>query len=100
MTYWVARNTCAVEDRTILGIWDRCAARLDALRADPDLSRLHRDGVAWRRRRIEELLSQEAPLMLFKAMLLSPPPRPIAPDEARTLIRYVRARMKRQLAGR
>jgi hypothetical protein len=56
--------------------------------------------VAWRRRRIEELLSQEAPLMLFKAMLLSPPPRPIAPDEARTLIRYVRARMKRQLAGR
>jgi hypothetical protein len=96
MTYWVERNMCEAEDRTILRHWPRVAAGIEALMADPELHRLHADGVAWRHARIAQLMLEEAPFALYRCLLVSPPPRPLTPAEAATLIRQLRAGMARR----
>ena len=80
MSYWVERNLCAVEDRTILGI------NSDALRAelmaDPVLGPLHHAAVRWRQHRFAALMQDEPWRALFGRLLMTPPSRALGPDEA------------------
>lgn len=95
LAYWVERNLCHAEDRSILGLWPETRTHLDALRADPQLARLHAAGVAWRRARFAELMRAPAHRELFECLLLTPPTRPIRPEEARMLIGWARDGMAR-----
>lgn len=56
LAYWIDRNFNTVEDRTILRHSDAVNDGIAALRRDPEIDRLHRHGVGWRRRRIAEML--------------------------------------------
>ena len=73
MDYWIDRNFCEIEDRTIL------ALPSDGLRsellADPVLGPLHQTAVAWRRDRIRTLMAEEPWRALFGRLLMAPPSR-------------------------
>ncbi len=78
MDYWVERNWCTEKDTSILALSDRVAARRAALAADPDLARLHKEAVAWRKARFEALLAQEPARALFARLLMTPPSQPLS----------------------
>ena len=80
MGYWVERNLNQVEDRSILAL--DIAPELARLRADPELARLHGEGVAWRQDRIATLLRDEAWRSLFGRLMMAGPSRALAPDAA------------------
>ncbi|MBZ4022363.1 glycosyl transferase family 2 [Rhodobacter sp. TJ_12] len=79
MSYWVERNFCNDEDRSIARYAPALAAGLAALRADPEVDRLHRAGVAWRQARFTELMAEEPFRALFGRLMLTPPARPLPP---------------------
>lgn len=80
MGYWIERNLNQVEDRSILGL--DIAGELAALMADAVLARLHAEGVAWRHRRIADLLGDEAWRGLFGRLMMAGPSRALAPEAA------------------
>jgi hypothetical protein len=81
MSYWVERNFCTQEDRSILRI-DVLAAPLRAeLHSDSRLNELHQSAQQWRRERLAELLLEERYRALFGRLLLCPPSQPL--DAAR-----------------
>ncbi|MGX0875606.1 hypothetical protein ACSSV4_000278 [Roseovarius sp. MBR-154] len=53
--YWSDMNVNRTEDRSILPHAERARPVLDALKADPVLSRLHREACDWHRAKIAEL---------------------------------------------
>ena len=59
MDYWVERNWCSDEDRSILALEGAAAERRAALAADETLARLHDAAVAWRKARFEALMQEE-----------------------------------------
>ena len=73
MGYWVERNLCEVEDRSILGLDSRPLR--EALQADPVLAGLHRAAVRWRQDRFATLMEQEPWRALFGRLLMCPPSR-------------------------
>lgn len=73
MGYWIERNFCAVEDRSILSL-DSRALRAE-LAGDAVLARLHADAVAWRRARFAELMGDDRWRDFFGQLLLAPPSR-------------------------
>lgn len=83
--YWVERNLCEVEDRSIFGI--DSSAILAGLQDDPALAALHRAAVAWRRARFAELMQQEDWRGLFGRLLMLPPSRSLTPEQAARLHR-------------
>lgn len=85
--YWVERNLCEVEDRTILAL-DSSATRA-ALLADPILGPLHAQAVLWRRRRFAELMAQDAWRELFGRLLMARPSRALSAVEAGLLHAHV-----------
>ena len=85
MSYWVERNFCDEEDRTIRPIQPRMMSLRDGLRADPVLGHLHDAAVAWRREKVESLLLDERWRALFGRMLMTPPSRPLSPEEHRLM---------------
>jgi len=56
--YWVDRNFNTVEDRRILRHRDAVKSQVDEWRKDPEIDHLHQQGVEWRKKRSQELLSQ------------------------------------------
>ena len=80
MGYWVERNLCQVEDRSILAL-DSSALRAE-LRADPVLGPLHGAAVAWRQARFAALMAEEPWRALFGRLLMTPPSRAL---DARSL---------------
>jgi len=90
MAYWVDRNFCQEEDRSVLALSDAAAPHLEALRADPELALLHAQGVGWRRARFEELLLQEPFRALFGRLLMTPPTRALPLTEAQFLMAHAR----------
>jgi hypothetical protein len=77
MSYWVERNFCTEEDRTIAR-YDAAVAPLRAeLGADAELAALHARALAWRRERFEALMAQEEARALFGRLLITPPSRPM-----------------------
>lgn len=85
MDYWVERNWCSDEDRSILAMAPRMQAELDRLRADPVLADLHDRAVAWRRTRLADLLTHEPYRALMGRLMMTPPSQPIPPQAARYL---------------
>lgn len=55
LNYWVRMDWSDVRDRTIQANGPRVRAEIDRLMADPELARLHAEGVAWHRERAEAL---------------------------------------------
>lgn len=89
MGYWVERNFCAEEDRTILALDSRHLR--EALRGDPVLARLHAAAVDWRRARFATLMQQEPWRALFGRLLMTPPTRPLDRAEAELILCHARA---------
>jgi hypothetical protein len=81
--YWVDRNLCDVEDRSLLALPSR--ALRDDLLSDPVLSRLHRAAHDWRCARFVHLMRDEAFRGLFGRLLMTPPTRAISAAEARLI---------------
>jgi Glycosyl transferase family 2 len=88
MGYWVERNLCAVEDRSILGLDSR--ALRDELHADPVLGPLHAAAVAWRQKRFTELMAEEPWRALFGRLLMTPPSQALDRGTAQPLLRHQR----------
>ena len=82
LSYWVERNFCDVEDRSIARHAEATAADIARLRADGQIDRLHRAGVTWRQRRFAELMRDEPFRALFGRLMLTPPSRPLPPQLA------------------
>lgn len=87
MGYWVDRNFCEVEDRTILHL-DSHAPR-DDLRADRILRDLHARGVAWRHARFAALMTEEPWRAFFGRLLMTPASQTLTPQSAAPLLRHV-----------
>ncbi len=79
MGYWVERNLCAVEDRTVLRL-DSAGLRQE-LHADSGLNRLHAGAVAWRRARFACLMAEEPWRAFFARMLMAGPSRALTAAE-------------------
>lgn len=58
-TYWRERNDNAYEDRSILRHLPRLETTIAALKADPEIARLHEECVAAHRATLERLMAQE-----------------------------------------
>jgi hypothetical protein len=82
MSYWVERNFCTVQDRSIESLAAPTAALRAALAADTTLARLHLDAVQWRHDRFAEVMLQESFRSLFGRLLLAPPSQPLRADAA------------------
>jgi hypothetical protein len=85
MGYWIERNFCDVEDRSIMELAPQRLARLAALRDDAVLSALHTRAVAWRKQRFAELMQDEAWRGLFGRLMLARPARCLTEAEARLI---------------
>ncbi len=83
MGYWVDRNFCDVEDRTILML---DSSRLRAvLHADPVVAALHAAAVDWRHRRFDTLMQDEPWRALFGRLMMTPSARVLSPHDARLI---------------
>jgi len=91
MSYWTERNFCTQDDRTIARHAPATAAIRAELMADAELARLHAEGVAWRRARIDALLLEEDFRELFGRLLLTPPARALPPALAMRMVRLAQA---------
>lgn len=92
MGYWVERNFCDVEDRSILTMEPRSAPLRAALMDDPVLAGLHRAAVDWRQARFARLMQDEATRALFGRLLMTPPARALPPEAARLIWRHAAGR--------
>ncbi len=79
--YWVERNFCDVEDRSIQRL-DSSALRA-GLTADPVLGPLHQAAVQWRIDRFRRLMTEEPWRAFFGRLLMAGPTRALTPGEAR-----------------
>jgi hypothetical protein len=83
MGYWVERNFCGVEDRSILGL---PSAHLQAeLKADAVLAGLHHSAVTWRQQRFAALMAQEPWRALFGRLMMAQPTRVLTAAESRLI---------------
>ncbi|MEL7463569.1 MAG: glycosyltransferase family 2 protein [Pseudomonadota bacterium] len=67
--YWAERNFNQVEETSIQRRIPAMRAKLAELKSDPELARLHDEAVAWRRAKIDALLSEREPLQLFLRLI-------------------------------
>lgn len=81
LSYWVERNFCAEEDRTILALSPRSGPIREALGADPVLGPLHAAAVRWRRERFEALMRDEDWRGLFGRLMMAGPSRVLSAEE-------------------
>lgn len=88
MGYWIDRNFCAVEDRSVLGL-DSAGLRAE-LAGDGLLAALHAQAVAWRQARFAALMQQEAWRAFFGRLLLAPPSRVLDPGLVARLLHPAR----------
>ena len=89
MGYWVERNLCEVEDRSILAL-DSSTLRAELL-ADPVLGALHAAAVQWRKDRFSQLMQEEPWRALFGRLLMTPPSRALTAQMAAALTAYQRS---------
>ncbi|MFD1193643.1 glycosyltransferase family 2 protein [Seohaeicola saemankumensis] len=93
LDYWVERNFCSDEDRSILALAAQMQAELDRLLADPVLAGLHRDAVAWRHARFDTLMQDEEMRALMGRLQMTPPSRALDRAEAAPLLAHAMAAM-------
>lgn len=89
LDYWTERNWCEVGDTSIRASDTLREPHLTRLKTDPELARLHDAAVAWRKTRFAALMQEEPNRALFGRLLLAPPARVIAPEDAQALYRYL-----------
>jgi hypothetical protein len=89
MDYWVDRNFCDVEERSILAL--DTAALVAELAEDAVLASLHGAALDWRRARLAALLTQEPWRALLGRVLMTPPSRVLSAAEAAALRRHGQA---------
>ena len=99
LDYWVERNFCTEEDRSILALAPRMRAELDRLMADPVLAGLHREAVAWRHARFAALMQSEDMRALMGRLLMTPPSRALTESEAAPLLAHAMAAMAARTQG-
>ncbi|MBI1172118.1 glycosyltransferase family 2 protein [bacterium] len=80
MGYWIERNLCEIEDRSIAAL--DISPYLAELHADSVLGALHRQGVAWRKARFATLMRQEPWRGLFGRLMMAGSSRALGPAEA------------------
>jgi hypothetical protein len=90
LDYWTERNWSSVEDTTVARYAAARDRELAALHADPELARLHRAAVAWRRERFEALMLDEPARALMGRLMMTPPAQPLSPEAAAFLVGYAR----------
>jgi hypothetical protein len=90
LDYWVERNYCTEEDRSIAALADRTARHRAKLAADAELAQLHAAAVAWRRARFADLMKDEPNRALMGRLLVTPPSRPVPRAVAARLIAHAR----------
>lgn len=88
MDYWTERNYASDQDTSIAGLKDLRDVERARLTKDTELANLHQDAVAWRHRRILELLEQEHYRALMGRLMVTPPARPIPAGAARYLAQH------------
>ncbi|MFN3993706.1 MAG: glycosyltransferase family 2 protein [Tabrizicola flagellatus] len=81
--YWVERNFCSIEDRSILALDSRELRA--SLHADAVLGPLHRAAVDWRHARFRTLMQQDAWRSLYGQLLMAGPTRVLAREEAESI---------------
>ena len=81
--YWVDRNLCDAEDRSILAL-NSNAIRAD-LMLDPALASLHKTAFDWRCARFLTLMRDEGWRGLFGRLLMTPPTRHLTTEQARLI---------------
>ncbi len=84
--YWVERNFCDVEDRSVLAL--DCRAERATLAADPVLGPLHAQAVRWRQERFLTLMTEEPWRAFFGRLLMCGPTRLLSAEEARLVWRH------------
>ncbi|MBW6507466.1 MAG: glycosyltransferase family 2 protein [Rhodobacteraceae bacterium] len=90
MSYWVERNFCTDEDRSILALAPAVADWRAELATDAELAALHARAVGWRAARFAALMLQEPFRALFGRLLLTPPSQPLAPEAAAAMLGWAR----------
>ena len=70
--YWIERNFNTVEDRSILRHADAVRAGVEAFLADPEIRRLHDQGITWRREKVAALLRDHQNFLMFTRLAQSP----------------------------
>jgi hypothetical protein len=80
LSYWVERNLCQTEDRSLADRFGTAEPMRSGLRADPVLEQSHRAAVAWRQNRFLELMRDESLRSLYLRLLMAPASR--IPDAA------------------
>ncbi len=83
MSYWVERNFCDVEDRSVQRL-DSRGLRAELL-GDAILGPLHHAAVLWRQARFATLMREEPWRALFGRLLMTPPARALTPEQARLI---------------
>jgi len=86
MSYWVERNFCETEDRSIQQLPSQ-TLRAELL-ADPILGPLHARALAWRQARFASLMQQEPWRALFGRLLMTPPSHTLIADQARPILAH------------
>lgn len=81
--YWVERNFCDVEDRSILGLQSR--EMREDLHADAVLGPLHLAAVDWRRDRFRVLMRDDAWRSFYGQLLIAGPTRVLDRVEAESI---------------
>ncbi|MFC2968555.1 glycosyltransferase family 2 protein [Acidimangrovimonas pyrenivorans] len=90
MGYWIERNFCDVEDRSIQALAPARAALQAELMDDPELSRLHARAVAWRHARFAALMERESARALLGQLLMAPPSRALSAEAAEVVLTHAR----------
>ncbi|WP_395004574.1 glycosyltransferase family 2 protein [Cypionkella sp.] len=88
LSYWVERNFCEVEDRSILQLNSQ-TLRAELL-ADPQLATLHLSALAWRKSRFETLMQDEAWRGVFGRLLMTPTSKTLTLEQAAPVLRYIK----------
>lgn len=88
LDYWVERNFNTDEDLSIRAIAPQMQREHAALMADPHLARMHKDAVAWRHTRFDELMRDEDMRALMGRLMMTPPSRPLDATEAAPLLAH------------
>ncbi|PUB12832.1 glycosyltransferase family 2 protein [Yoonia sediminilitoris] len=99
LAYWSDRNLNAVTDERILRHQTAVTERVQALRQDAEIDRLHKAGVAWRKARIEAL-KLESDSFYMMARLLQMPATTILPAQMQKALFQGLLRMRREQGTR
>ena len=89
MGYWIERNLCDVEDRSIAAL--PSGDLRQTLLADPVLGPLHARAVAWRKARFAALMADDQWRGLFGRLMMTRASRVLSPPEAAFLLSHAPA---------